>query len=348
MLDYTNCNIDKVSVHHVGNKTNGEEILLSKKTLDISDSKLRELLFQYFLYPFPGNEFFSFTFTNQDFLLNALYNYSSDIFDNPKSFHKNSENIAMHLFEVSVHPQIKSGDLFITYFSNLSIDDKSSDAIGIFKSEKRQEFLKLEPRANDFSLKYDDGIGIDKLDKGCLIFNIEKEKGFKVCILDKSNKSAEAQFWKDNFLMIIPANDGYHNTREFLTIAKNYITKQFAEDFDISKTDQIDLLNRSVDYFKNHDSFEKDDFEKEVFYHPQTIKSFREFDEKYRAQNEMQISDNFEISSAAVKKQSRIFKSVLKLDKNFHIYIHGNKELIEQGIEKDGRKYYKIYYQQES
>lgn len=26
---------------------------------------------------------------------------------------------------------------------------------------------------------------------------------------------------------------------------------------------------------------------------------------------------------------------------------HGNKELIEQGVEKDGRKYYKIYYENE-
>jgi len=39
---------------------------------------------------------------------------------------------------------------------------------------------------------------------------------------------------------------------------------------------------------------------------------------------------------------------VLKLDKNFHIYIHGNKELIERGTDPDGRKYYKIYFEQES
>ena len=56
------------------------------------------------------------------------------------------------------------------------------------------------------------------------------------------------------------------------------------------------------------------------------------------------LVDNFKISSQAVKKQSRIFKSVLKLDRNFDIYIHGDKNLIEKGTEKDGRKYYKIYW----
>ena len=53
------------------------------------------------------------------------------------------------------------------------------------------------------------------------------------------------------------------------------------------------------------------------------------------------------ISAPAVKKQAKIFKSVLKLDKNFHIYIHGNREMIEQGVEKDGRKFYKIYFEKE-
>ena len=49
----------------------------------------------------------------------------------------------------------------------------------------------------------------------------------------------------------------------------------------------------------------------------------------------------------AVKKQARVFKSVLKLDKNFHIYIHGNRDLIEQGTDERGRKYYNIYYEEE-
>ncbi len=64
--------------------------------------------------------------------------------------------------------------------------------------------------------------------------------------------------------------------------------------------------------------------------------------------NDINVSGNFEISVQAVKKQARVFKSILKLDKNFHIYIHGDRNLIEQGEEKDGRKYNKIYYKDES
>ena len=47
----------------------------------------------------------------------------------------------------------------------------------------------------------------------------------------------------------------------------------------------------------------------------------------------------------AVKKQARVFKSVIKLDKNFHIYVHGNRELIEKGYDGAmGKHYYKIYF----
>lgn len=44
-----------------------------------------------------------------------------------------------------------------------------------------------------------------------------------------------------------------------------------------------------------------------------------------------------------------IRKEVLKLDKNFHIYIHGNHELIEKGFDSNKKmNYYKVYYNTEN
>lgn len=348
MIDYTNTDIEKVSVHTVGNKTNGEKLHLSKSLLDTSDLRVRELLFKFFLNPFENPEFYSFSFTNDDFTLNPIFNFACQIFDNPKNFHKYSINIIKHLYELSIHPQIKSGDLFITYFSDISIENEITNAIGIFKSEKRQAFLKLDSSTEDFTIQCYDGISIEKLDKGCLIFDAVRASGFKVCIIDKSNKSIEAQYWRDSFLQLKPCSDDYHNTKEFMNITKDFVTKQLIEEFEVSRADQIDLLNRSIEYFKTRDTFDKKDFEKKVFQDTGIIKSFRNFDESYRENHNIELEDSFEISSQAVKKQARVFKSVLKLDKNFHIYIHGNRDLIEQGIEKDGRKYYKIYFENEA
>lgn len=348
MIDFTNANIEKVTAHYVGNKTNGEEILSSKSLLELSDLRLRELLFTYFLGSLPKHEHYSFTFSTGDFKLNPIFNFASEIFEGTRKFQKVSADVAKHLYEVSLHPQIKSGDFFVCDFSNVHFDGKEVNAIGFFKSETKQSFLKPNHKSGDFYLEYDDGINIDKLDKGCLILNIDRSEGYKVLIVDKANKSSEAQFWKDSFLCLKPCNDEYYNTNQFLSITKNYVAKQYASEFEVNKADQIDMLNRSVEYFKTHDAFDKKEFEKEVLHYPEIIKSFRTFDNEYRSMNDLELEDSFEISDLAVKKQARAFKSVLKLDKNFHIYIHGNRDLIERGVDKDGRKYYKIYYANES
>src|SRR5260221_723053 len=97
MIDYTDCKIEKISVHGIGNKTNEETLHLSKSLLDTSDAKVRELLSRFFLTPFANPEFHSFTFTNEDFTLNPLFNFASQIFDNAKIFHKKSVDMARHL-----------------------------------------------------------------------------------------------------------------------------------------------------------------------------------------------------------------------------------------------------------
>ncbi len=349
MIDSTNTQIVNISVHHIGNKTNGERLVHSKEELDLKDKKLEELLFQFFLSSFKQEEFYNFTFTNQEFELNPLFIYCKKIFERKKDFQKQATDISKHLFEVTNHPQIKAGDLFITLFTNLSVKGHVVNAVGIFKSENRQAFLQVNAsNTENFQLLYEEGINIEQLDKGCLILDTDADKGYKICIVAKRNKGPEAQYWRDNFLMIRPCQDEYHHTKDFLTLTKTFVTAGLPEDFEVTKTDQIDLLNRSMEYFKTHDNFNKGEFESEVFQDTDVIKSFRKFDKMYREDNEIELADNFDISETVVKKQARIFKSVLKLDKNFHIYIHGNKEMIEQGVEKDGRKFYKIYYKEEA
>jgi hypothetical protein len=121
-----------------------------------------------------------------------------------------------------------------------------------------------------------------------------------------------------------------------------------SDEFQVSKADKIDLLNRSMNFFKSKDQFDKHEFEEEVLEDPSVIESFRNY-ERTASGREDDRADNFEISAQAVKKQVRVFKSVLKLDKNFHIYIHGNRELIERGFDEHTNKhYYKIYFDQEA
>ena len=82
---------------------------------------------------------------------------------------------------------------------------------------------------------------------------------------------------------------------------------------------------------------------------PVLMESFEKYKGTFEHQNGQTIEERFDISDTAVRKNAKVFKSILKLDKNFHVYIHGSRELIEKGFdEATGMNYYKIYFKEES
>jgi hypothetical protein len=350
MITFSQANLAELSIHRIGNKLQDEFYSLSDNSMQIEDEMLKQLLLKYFLFPFEKvNEIYRFTHPNNDLNLNEVYHFAVEIFEDGSLFHENTKNLATYLYEISNHPKIKSGELYVAYFENVQIEGDLHDAIGIFKSETKESYLKVYPQQNGFELSYEqEAININKLDKGCLIFNTEKEDGFKVAVIDQTNRSAEAVYWKDEFLKLKIRNDNYNQTQNVLGVYKNFVTQKLDEDFEVSKTDKIDLLNRSMKYFKEKESFDIDEFANEVIANKEGIESFKSYKKNYEEEFDAQIADSFDISDAAVKKQAKAFKSILKLDKNFHIYIHGNKELIEKGFDDDrSMNYYKVFFRDE-
>ena len=337
--------IDYISVHRVGNKTNEEGMVLSNEPLAI-DWQVTEALMEYFQAPLKTQEFHKLHHDSQ-LNLNEVYTYVSAIFDEPSNLHEQSINLAKHLFESSTHPNIKGGDFYTVFFHHCLLDGVLVDAIGLFKSESKETFLKVNPDNEGFVVRTDQGVDIKKLDKGAIIFNTDKEDGYQVAIVDKTNKATEAQYWVDDFLHVRAKEDAFYQTKETLAMTKDFITKELPQQFDISKTDQADFLNRSIAFFKEQDSFDMSEFEAEVIIQPEVIDQFKQYKQEYQQEREMYIADAFDISTPAVKKQQSVFKSILKLDKNFSVYIHGDKTLIQKGKDDDGRKYYKLYYQEE-
>lgn len=341
--------LTQLSIHHTGNKVQDEFYRLSDKPFAIGDENLGRLLMQYFLTPFEKiNEIYRLTHPSGNLGLNEIFHFATEIFSDADSFHEHSKNITKHLYDASNHPKIKSGELYVVAFDDLQIEGVLHRAIGIFKSENKETYLKVQAEEDGFNMNYEEeAINIKKLDKGCLIFNTEKEEGYKVAIVDQTN-SSEAAYWMDDFLQLAVRNDSYNQTNNTLSIYKKFITTQVDEEFNISKTDKIDLLNRSIKYFKEKDQFNMDEFSNEVIGYEEGIESFKTFKKNYEQEYETEITDSFAINNAAVKKQARAFKSILKLDKNFHIYIHGNKELIEKGFDEEKKmNFYKVYFRDE-
>lgn len=340
--------LERAIVHRVGNPTRGEALKLSAQPLTLNDEIVRGLLAKYFLAPFNENEQYHFSHLS-DLGMNEMYHYVSEIFDNPKQFTLQSVQLAQFLYSKSTHAKVKEGELYVVHFSNVPFGTEYVEAVGIFKSETKETFLKVFPHGENWEVIAEDGININKLDKGCLVFKQNRAEGYVVCVVDTANKQNDAQYWVQDFLQVTRSDNSYHYTDAALGMCKLFISNELSEKFEVSKSDQIDMLNRSMEYFKTKDEFNLNEFAQDVLHHPEVIDSFTQYKQTYEVARQVTIEDEFDIHLSAVKKQERHFKSVLKLDKNFHVYIHGRRDLVEKGYdEMMGKHYYKLYFDQES
>lgn len=341
MIKTDDTTLNKFIVHKIGSDENHS--VLSNQLWTQEDEDSEAILKKLLLNPFV-NHAITYEFAHEvNIEYNVLFGLVKGIFEK-EDFIESSKSIAQHLIATSKHANINDGDLFVAEFDGLELNGDYVQGIGIYKFEEKENFLETSVIDKRSVIDRRKGLSSRKPDKACLI--LLTEEPYTLLILDNNSKSTD--YWQNDFIKHKPKNDFVNNTTDFLTITKSYITDQLANDFEISKADQIDLLNRSVDYFKKNETFVKDEFEEQVFNDSSVIDSFRRYDQRYKDEHELELEDNFQISAQAVKKQQRVFKSVLKLDKNFHVYIHGNRDLIERGVDDNGRKYYKIYYEEES
>lgn len=339
----------QLAIHKVGNASQEEPLICSKTPLELQDETISQLLLNYFIQPFTNNAEYLRFYHDADLQLNEVFQYCKRIFSDPACFHEQSVNMAKHLYKHSTHPKIKGGELYVAYFTKCLTDGEEVEAVGIFKSENRDTYLKVFLANDNYQVNYEDGINISKLDKGCLIFNTDGETGYKVSVVDSISKQNEAIYWKDAFLQVQRRADSYHQTETVVNMCREFIHEKLPAEYEMSRVDQVDLLNKSAAYFKEKEQFQLDDFAQEVLGNPEAIASFREYKERYQQEYRQSIPDEFEISAPAVKKQQKVFKSVLKLDRNFHIYVHGNRDLIERGFdEATNMYYYRLLFENES
>src|SRR5690606_20633728 len=244
---------------------------------------------------------------------------------------------------------IKGGELYVVHLREVQLEGELHEAIGIFKSENKESYLKISPVQNAFDLEYEqDAININKLDKGCLIVNSESAEGYKVLVIDQTNRQQEAVYWKDDFLGVKVRNDAFNQTGNFLKVYKKFVNEELDETFELERAVKMDLLNRSMDYFKNNETFKQEEFAEDVLGNPQAAGLFNTYRQQFEEEFESPIGDQFAISSQAVKKAHATYKSVLKLDKNFHVYVHGKRELMEKGYDEEkGMNYYTLYFNEE-
>lgn len=343
MIHFYDINIDSLAIHFVGNRGLDENLKCSNNLITLT-SDLSDVLTNYFIKPFLQKNNFEQLYHDTNLNLNEIYTYVSQIFSDPNSFQENSFSIAKHLYEQSIHPKIKSGELYVVYFKNCIINQRYIDAVGVFKSENKDTFLKIYPKGKNIEIESEKGININKLDKGCLIFNTEKENGYLVSVIDNTNKGVEARYWKDDFLHIKPREDEYFHTENIISLCKNFTSNNP----NIDKAQKAEILNKAVSFLKENDSFDMDDFSNQVVKEERMRTAFQAYRTQYEIERDVVIVDDFTISDQALRKQVRSIRSMIKLDNNFKISIDGDTRYLEKGFDEDKKLgFYKLYFKNE-
>jgi|SRR5690625_83818 len=349
MLNLHTAQIESLSVHRVGNKSRNEGIFISENPYPVND-ELHALLKEYFLKPFRDKEENFFQFVHEvDLEFHELYNLVNNMFNNPNRSHENSQKIARLLFDQSQHPHIKSGEVYVTFFENILIDNESTQAVGIFKSELKHDFLQFEEKENNLDILLQQGVNLNKLDKGALIFNVNKDEGYKVLSVD-SNRY-DTKYWIESFLGVDIFADENFNTKSYLKFCQNFAKDVVfpAED----KQQEVLFMNRAVNHFAQNDHFNETNFLNDVMENPDLIPEFHHYKTEKAPKYKIEDLTEFPVSNTAVSVARKKIKSVINLDTNVQIKLDFiNPESVEKYIEKgwDPERemyYYLVYFNKE-
>uniref|UniRef100_UPI004048FF88 nucleoid-associated protein n=1 Tax=Flavobacterium sp. TaxID=239 RepID=UPI004048FF88 len=345
MINLFNTHIESLSIHRVGNKSRNEALFLSEQPIK-TDDEITPLLKEFFLKPFREKEENYYQFAHDvDLEYNDMFNFASEVFINPASIHEVSKKITKHLFEQSNHPHIKNGEVYVAYLTNLNIDNEIVDAVGVFKSELYNDFLQFEESDANLKMVLQHGINLNKLDKGCLIFNHKKEEGFKILSVD-SNRY-DARYWLEHFLCVAVFQDENFITKKYLKFCQDFAKDVIlpAED----KKEEVMFMNRSVNYFAKNDEFEESKFLNEVIDNPDLIPEFKNYKVDRGEKYSIEDVTSFPIANAAVTDARKKIKSVINLDTHIQIKLdfinpESAEKFVEKGWDEEKQMYYYLVY----
>lgn len=345
MINLFSTHIASLSIHRVGNKSRNEEIFLSSEPYKLED-ELTPLMKEFFLKPFREKEENYFQFSHEtDLEFHELFNMAYSIFDNPENIHEISRKITTHLYNQSEHPHIKNGEVYVAYLQNVQLDNEKMDAIGIFKSELKQDFLQFSETETQLKALLQHGVSLNKLDKGCLIFNSKKEEGYKILSVD-SNRY-DTRYWLESFLGVEPFADDNFYTKKYLKFCQDFAKDVVfpAED----KKQEVMFMNRAVNHFAKNDNFEETAFMNDVIDNPDLIPEFRNYKTEKAPKYSIEDLTTFPIANTAVTAARKKIKNVINLDTNIQIKLdfinpESAEKYVEKGWDEEKQMYYYLVY----
>lgn len=340
-VNYIDTTLSHLMIHGIGNKCMDEALVLSSQEVKLSEMTASKLL-DNLLRKMPNEASYHYSH-DIDLSYNEMFAFSQKVFKENATFVEMSKNIAKHLFNQGITKKIHSGIVYIAYLQGILVDDKEVDAIGFFKSEKTDSFLKVNYENGIYSLSSEHGMGSIK--KGCLVMNTDSENGYLVSLLN-TKKKCDVKYWNEDFLGIRLRNDDCCKTSQIIELCGSFITKNE----EMTKADKAGMIDKVLSAMAVGDtSFEK--IADTVFEEKNVRQQFTDYHQKRENLDESTLNNNFVPDMETVEKEVRKYRNKIKikLDDDFEVLIKGGEKNIIKGYDEEkGMSYYKLYFKKEN
>lgn len=325
--------IKAATIQIVGNKTRGEGLSAASVLADVSGSC--DFLTKLIEKSFTMDDLKCFSYI-ESIELNPVYQFVSKIFDDEKAFLKQSVNIATFLYDQSIHPNIRSGELYVLLLE-CEYKKEAVDAIAILKSEKKDPFLATDNDGREISVRTVYGTGLKGLDKGCLVLNIDREKGYVVGTVDNTNNGSDAQYWTDSFLHVSDCDDDYHHTERLAEMLTGF-AKQVAEE---SAANGAIMAKKATDLLRSGETLVVDELADVICQNEEQKQEFESYRKSFEEENGA-LNEEVVLVKKAVNYKLVSRMNVLKIGSDFEVKVLNPEARIEQGEDKNG-KWWKLY-----
>ena len=316
--------IKMATIQMVGNKTRGEGLSGALTLADVSASE--DFLKQLIEKSFTMDDLKCFSYI-ESVELNPVYQFVSKIFDDGASFLKQSVNIATFLYDQSIHPNIRSGELYVLLLE-CEYRKETVEAIAILKSERKDPFLATDNDGREISVRTIYGTGLKGLDKGCLILNLDREKGYIVATVDNTNNGNDAQYWTDSFLHVSDCDDDYHQTVKLMDLCRGFVKQQ--EDLEGAI-----MAKKTVDAFAAGETIQMDALADMICQNEEQRKAFDDYRLSYEAEHGEFAEEVSVVKKAAIRKPVTKL-TTLKLGADYEVKVLNPEARIEQGEDETG------------
>jgi hypothetical protein len=233
----------------------------------------------------------------------------------------------------------ENGVWFTAQWTHFETDTYQGPAIGFYFSNERGSFLQL----NGTEPLVLQGLPMKKPQFSCL-FHPDAEGKIRQYLSEPAPSS-----WSQQLFPFQRQQDEAFHAKEFFKLCKSFSEEVLVKNQGQDREQQVEFLSDSLELTRQTGEVNFEQFRQEVLKEPAVIDAFEDYKEKYAGERQWNPPDQFAVSDAVQNQAKKFIKSVIKLDKNFHIYVHGNKERIEKGFDEDKKlHYYRLWFDAEA